>query len=428
MACVSAIGKRVPATLLYTGESFDLQDTWVQDLEDKDDFFFGASSNGWSNDAYGVQWLTEVFEPSTRPSSPREKRLLIVDGHSSHLNMVFINKCWDLRIILLILPPHSTHRLQPLDVVLFGLLSLAYSQELNKFQAMSLGLTSMKKRHFLRLFRASWRTSFTEENIQKAFAKPGIWPYNPALVLNVITRPITPPAVVQPVPSSISRIKTPRSAKSIRYFQADYRKNPTQAKLQKLFKANEELVAQAALDRQTKEGLIESLKVEKKSKAQGKRLNVLGEEHTKPILFSADNVRLAQEKAAKKEAFERSERVRIDTKKTKQALKKQRTDIEKAAKALQAAVRKENIEEVRAEEKAEKEAQKEKETTQTQALKCLPMRVKTPTKPRKALVQRKKVIRFVGSDIKGGVPETPVKQSSRGRAIKPRVIFEKGSN
>jgi hypothetical protein len=155
MACVSAIGKRVPATLLYTGESFDLQDTWVQDLEDEDDFFFGASSNGWSNDAYGVQWLTEVFEPSTRPSSPREKRLLIVDGHSSHLNMVFINKCWDLRIILLILPPHSTHRLQPLDVVLFGLLSLVYSQELNKFQAMSLGLTSMKKRHFLRLFRAS---------------------------------------------------------------------------------------------------------------------------------------------------------------------------------------------------------------------------------------------------------------------------------
>ena len=154
----------------------------------------------------------------------------------------------------------------------------------------------------------------------------------------------------------------------------------------------------------------------------------MGEEHTKPILFSADNVRLAQEKAAEKEVFERSERVRIDTKKTEQALKKQRTDIEKAAKALQAAVRKENIEEVRAEEKAKKEAQKKKETTQTQALKGLPVRIKTPTKPRKALVQRKKVVRFVGGDIKGGVPETPVKQSSRGRAIKPRVIFEKGSN
>lgn len=134
MACVSAIGKKVPATLPYTGDSYDLRNTWVQDLEDSDDFFFGASSNGWSNDAYGLQWLTEVFEPTTRPSSLRAKRLLIVDGHSGHINMAFINNCWDLRIILLVLPPHSTHRLQPLDVVLFGLLSLAYSQELEAKQ------------------------------------------------------------------------------------------------------------------------------------------------------------------------------------------------------------------------------------------------------------------------------------------------------
>ena len=45
LACVSAIGRRIPATLLYKGESYDLQDTWVEDLGDSDDFFFGASSN-----------------------------------------------------------------------------------------------------------------------------------------------------------------------------------------------------------------------------------------------------------------------------------------------------------------------------------------------------------------------------------------------
>jgi hypothetical protein len=32
----------------------------------------------------------------------------------------------------------------------------------------------MKKRHFLKLFQAAWRASFTEENILKAFAKLGI--------------------------------------------------------------------------------------------------------------------------------------------------------------------------------------------------------------------------------------------------------------
>jgi hypothetical protein len=54
LACVSAIGKRVPATLLYTDESFDLRNTWVQDLQEQDDFFFGTSSNEWSCDAYGL--------------------------------------------------------------------------------------------------------------------------------------------------------------------------------------------------------------------------------------------------------------------------------------------------------------------------------------------------------------------------------------
>ena len=95
--------------------------------------------------------------------------------------------------MLLVLPPHSTHRLQPLDVVLFGLLSTAYSNELNSFINKGLGITAMKKRHFLSLFRSAWQKSFTEDNIKRAFEKPGIWPYNPALVLSVITRPITPP-------------------------------------------------------------------------------------------------------------------------------------------------------------------------------------------------------------------------------------------
>lgn len=286
----------------------------------------------------------------------------------------------------------------------------------------------MKKRHFLRLFRPAWNTAFTVDNIQKAFAKPGIWPYNPALVLKVICRPITPPEAIQPAPSSISRLKTPRSAKSIRHFQADYRKNPSQAKLEKLFKANEELATQAALDRHAKDGLIEALKDEKKSRARGKRLNVLGEDHTKPILFSADAVRRAQELLAKKEAFAKAERERIDTKKAAQALKKQKEEAEKAAKALQAAVREENIDEVRIEEKAQLQAQKKKEAGQKKVAKALPVRIKTPAKPKKALVIKKKVVRFISGDIDKGALETPVKQSSRGRAIKPRVIFEKGSN
>jgi hypothetical protein len=53
-ACVSATGSRVPAALLYKGENYDLRHTWVEDLEEDDDFYFGTSSNGWSSDAYSL--------------------------------------------------------------------------------------------------------------------------------------------------------------------------------------------------------------------------------------------------------------------------------------------------------------------------------------------------------------------------------------
>jgi hypothetical protein len=87
-------------------------------------------------------------------------------------------------------------------------------------------------------------------------------------------------------------MKIPKSAKSIRYFQNDYRKNPIKLKFEKLFKVNIELFTQAELDRFVKEGLIGALKEEKKSRVRGKKLNVLGKEYTELIYFSATNVRL----------------------------------------------------------------------------------------------------------------------------------------
>ena len=38
-------GSRVPAALLYKGENYDLRHTWVKDLEEDDDFYFGTLSN-----------------------------------------------------------------------------------------------------------------------------------------------------------------------------------------------------------------------------------------------------------------------------------------------------------------------------------------------------------------------------------------------
>ena len=58
IVCVLALGIAPPPTLLYNGESGYLQDTWVEDLGEQDRGFFGATENGWTNDAYWAEVAT----------------------------------------------------------------------------------------------------------------------------------------------------------------------------------------------------------------------------------------------------------------------------------------------------------------------------------------------------------------------------------
>ena len=60
-----------------------------------------------------------------------------------------------------------------------------------------------------------------------------------------------------------------------------------------LFKANERLAAQHAIDEHTKRGLIETVKEEKKKRQRGKKLNVLGNEDHGLQFFSPTTIKHA---------------------------------------------------------------------------------------------------------------------------------------
>ena len=270
IACVSVTGEAIPPTLLYKSASGDLQDTWMEDVEEGQQAFFGGTENGWSSNAYGLKWLTEVFDPSTRRSSIRTWRLLIVDGHSSHINLEFLIAANRLHICVLILPPHSTHQLQPLDLVLFLPLSTAYQVNLDAWMNKSMGLTSFSKRFFWKIFWPAWKSTLgsNKKLIQHSFAKPGIWPINPTNTLSLITnkRTVTPPPPevlegLEPLPLPV---KTPLTSKSIRHIQRQYHLDPSPSKLDLLFRSQQKLAAQHEIDQHIQGGLLETLKDEKK--------------------------------------------------------------------------------------------------------------------------------------------------------------------
>ena len=213
LACVCADGTALPPALIYQGSSGDLQSTWVDDLCEGDQAYFASSENGWSSDKFGLAWL-RLFDKWTRPKGSR-RRLLILDGHSSHINWGLIATADSLQILLLILPPHTTHHLQPLDVGLFSPLSQAYSTRLNAYTHGGLGWISMTKRMFWPLFRDAWKDTFTSKNIQKAFKKTGIWPLNQQKTLKSLQKPVSTPFTPSRVISL--PIATPMSCHSVRH-------------------------------------------------------------------------------------------------------------------------------------------------------------------------------------------------------------------
>jgi hypothetical protein len=179
IACVSAFGVALPPGLIMASDSGNVQDAWVRDIkQSKHPVFITVTQSGWSNDDAGLGWLQQVFDEDTKASARRRWRLLIIDGHGSHISRSFLTCCHQHKILVAIFPPHSTHTLQPADVVLFKPLSTAYSQQLTRWTQRSKGLLPVKKGSFFSLFWPAWLQSFTKYNIHKAFDTTGPHPLN----------------------------------------------------------------------------------------------------------------------------------------------------------------------------------------------------------------------------------------------------------
>ena len=84
-----------------------------------------TSPNGWISDELALGWLQYFIEATNSRTKRGEKRILIFDGHGSHLTVEFLQKCEDNNIIPFGFLPHTTHLCQPLD----GKPFLSYKQQ-----------------------------------------------------------------------------------------------------------------------------------------------------------------------------------------------------------------------------------------------------------------------------------------------------------
>jgi hypothetical protein len=128
------------------------------------------SPNGWTNDFLCLKWFEKSFIPqATTWNKSGAPILLVYDGHRSHTTTRFIHLAQENNIILLCLPPDMTHKLQPLDVGVFGPFQHAWIEHCDKIVE-DTG-EEMPKSDFIKEYMAVWQECFEERTILQAWKK-----------------------------------------------------------------------------------------------------------------------------------------------------------------------------------------------------------------------------------------------------------------
>jgi hypothetical protein len=181
--CISAAGVTLPPTLIFKGQN--LNSGWIPDVSPPD-WAFSTSNKGWTSDYHAYEWLTTRFEPLTRRNDGK-RRLLVIDGHSSHYTTRFLAFCISRKIDLALLPPHTSHVTQPLDIACFSPLKTAITSEID----------AIFRNSVRRLLRVEWTSAyirararcFQPSTIETAFRKSGIYPLDPEIILSTLPNP-----------------------------------------------------------------------------------------------------------------------------------------------------------------------------------------------------------------------------------------------
>ena len=269
LACICGDGSAIPPLLLFASKNSTLQSTWAQDIkEGTHSVHITSTPSGWSNDDVGLAWLKDVFDRYTKGKARNSWRMLILDGHGSHISAAFITYCWENKILLIIYPPHATHNLQPLDVVVFRSLSHNYSMALTNHLQDALGRLPVKKMDFFSLFWTAWTASFTQEHIIKAFEACGVWPKDPEPVLKKFHQ-TTPEPLNDPEFDQIQKVTEWRELRKL-YNEAVPDKSTKAAK--SLSASLHHLSAQYELTKLENNHLQSSLEIKKKHKKKGQVL------------------------------------------------------------------------------------------------------------------------------------------------------------
>ncbi|CAL4169105.1 unnamed protein product, partial [Meganyctiphanes norvegica] len=212
-------------------------------------------------------WFKTCFVPQSFELSGSHHRLLMYDGHNSHLTYDTVKCAMDNDITILCLPPNTSHALQPLDVGVFKTVKSTYARVCEEYFKSSRRVKAISKEQFPKVFKKVWDQ--LDEALPKAgFKAAGLLPFNPHAVDDQIILGAKAVRSGTPPPGSPTRAgRRPRNKRSVGRPRSSPRRGP---------RNNVKLLRQAicsVLDKSPAEGL--SAKPRKITRVQCKAGEVL---------------------------------------------------------------------------------------------------------------------------------------------------------
>lgn len=143
---------------------------------------YTSSKSGWITSELFVTWL-EHFVTVTK-SSVQDPTLLILDNHPSHSSLLAYEYAKENGVVMVSLPPHASHKLQPLDVSFFSPLKQGYSEQCYSFMRQH-PYEKIEVGDIPKLFKSSYEKYASIGNASSGFSKTGIYPFNPDIFTDV---------------------------------------------------------------------------------------------------------------------------------------------------------------------------------------------------------------------------------------------------
>ncbi|XP_038077332.1 uncharacterized protein LOC119745181 [Patiria miniata] len=178
IACGNAMGNRLTPYIIFKGAR--VRQEWTEGTLSGTGY--NATKTGWSNSATFLQWFKGHFLPQVGSVRPL---LLLYDGHSTHISVQIIEEARLEGVHLFVIPPHTSHILQPLDVGCFAPFKATYNRAVHNWlhKYKNTGRILVEE-DIASLACKAYMMGISSDSLVSSFRCTGICPFNPDVVLS----------------------------------------------------------------------------------------------------------------------------------------------------------------------------------------------------------------------------------------------------